>query len=137
MPVRTRTALLPLVLVAAALGLAACSSTGDDGGETTNEATDAARTTVEPADPDGPLTPAEEHGRELFVGTCGACHTLDAAGTQGAIGPNLDELQADRERVLRAIEQGGTGSGSMPPDLYKGKDAQDVAEFVASSGPGV
>lgn len=133
---RAFTSLLPLALIAAAIGLTACSSTGDDEG-TTNEAADQARTTPEPANPDQPLSPAEEHGRTLFVQTCGSCHTLDAAGTQGAIGPNLDELQADRERVLRAIENGGTGSGSMPAGLYEGKDAEDVAEFVANSGPGV
>jgi mono/diheme cytochrome c family protein len=32
-------------------------------------------------------------GRELFVDTgCGDCHVLEAAGTDGATGPNLDEL---------------------------------------------
>jgi mono/diheme cytochrome c family protein len=136
MPTRTRTALLPLLLVAAAIGLGACSTTDDDG-EDLDQATEEARSTPAPADAEQPLTPATERGRTLFVETCGACHTLDAAGTQGAIGPNLDELQADRERVLRAIERGGTGSGSMPAGLYEGKDAQDVAEFVADSGPGV
>src|SRR5687768_5628996 len=128
MPRHKRIALLPLLLVAAAIGLAGCSTTDDDG-EDLDQATDEARSTPAPADTDQPLTPVEERGRTLFVETCGSCHTLDAAGTQGAIGPNLDELQADRERVLRAIEQGGTGSGSMPADLYKGEDAQAVAEF--------
>lgn len=127
--------LVPLVLATGAL--AACSTTGEDDDTTQNEAADEARTTPAPADAEQPLTPAQERGRDLFVQSCGSCHTLDAAGTQGAIGPNLDELQADRERVLRAIDRGGTGSGSMPPDLYTGKDAEDVADFVASSGPGV
>jgi mono/diheme cytochrome c family protein len=136
MPRPRQIALLPLLLIAAAIGLGACSTTDDDG-EDLDQATDEARSTPAPADADQPLTAAEERGRTLFVETCGSCHTLDAAGTQGAIGPNLDELQADRERVLRAIDQGGTGSGSMPPDLYKGQDAQDVAEFVANSSPGV
>jgi sulfite dehydrogenase len=134
MPTPRRTALIPL-LIALAIGLSACSSTGDEG--TTNEATDASRTTPEPADPEQPLTPAEENGRTLFVEICGSCHTLDAAGTQGAVGPNLDELQLDEARVLRAIERGGTGSGSMPAGLYKGQDARDVARFVANSTPGV
>jgi mono/diheme cytochrome c family protein len=30
------------------------------------------------------------NGQKLFVQACGSCHTLQAAGTQGAIGPNLD-----------------------------------------------
>ena len=135
MPTPKRAALVPL-LVAAAIGLTACGTT-DDEGEDLDQATEEARSTPAPADTEQPLTPAAERGRTLFVERCGVCHTLDAAGTQGAIGPNLDELQADRERVLRAIERGGTGGGSMPAGLYKGKDAQDVAEFVASSGPGV
>ncbi|MGZ5341945.1 MAG: c-type cytochrome, partial [Solirubrobacterales bacterium] len=33
-----------------------------------------------------------EQGKELFVTNCGACHTLDKAGTDGVIGPNLDDL---------------------------------------------
>ena len=65
--------------------------------------------------------------------SCGACHTLDVAGTTGQVGPDLDELQADQARVLKAIETGGTGSGTMPAGLYEGKDAQDVATFVADN----
>jgi mono/diheme cytochrome c family protein len=30
-------------------------------------------------------------GKKLFVEKCGSCHTLADAGTQGTIGPNLDE----------------------------------------------
>ena len=30
-------------------------------------------------------------GKELFVEKCGQCHTLGDAGTQGVIGPNLDD----------------------------------------------
>ncbi len=31
-------------------------------------------------------------GREVFISTgCGKCHTLQEAGTDGAVGPNLDE----------------------------------------------
>ena len=33
-------------------------------------------------------------GKALFVKTCGSCHTLADAGTQGTIGPNLDQAFA-------------------------------------------
>ena len=50
----------------------------------------------------------------------------------GVTGPNLDELSGlDRERVLNAIENGGTGQGRMPAGLLRGQDAEDVAAYVA------
>jgi cytochrome c6 len=30
-------------------------------------------------------------GKQLFTGKCGSCHTMKDAGTQGVVGPNLDE----------------------------------------------
>lgn len=108
---------------------------GDD--DDTTAAEDATETTAPAgADPEQPLSGDEERGRELFAENCGSCHTLDAAGTTGQIGPNLDEAQVDEQDVLRAIEIGGRGSGNMPPNLVSGEDAQDVAAFVAASGPG-
>lgn len=71
-------------------------------------------------------------GRELFVSTCGACHTLADADATGAGGPNLDQLKPDQARVLAAIANGGTGSGVMPEGLYTGKQAQEVAQYVSS-----
>jgi mono/diheme cytochrome c family protein len=119
---------------AAALSLlaVACDTTGDD------DTTEAETTATVPAgaDPEQPLTAAEERGRTLFVENCGSCHTLGAAGTTGQIGPNLDEAHVDEADVRRAIEVGGRGSGNMPPNLVTGRDAEDVAAFVAASGPG-
>jgi mono/diheme cytochrome c family protein len=69
----------------------------------------------------------------LFRDTCGSCHTLQAAGTEGAIGPDLDTLQPSREQVLAAIANGGTGTGTMPPGLLTGADADAVADYVAAS----
>jgi mono/diheme cytochrome c family protein len=90
------------------------------------------------ADPEQPLSPVEQRGQELFVENCGACHTLDAAGTAGAVGPNLDEAQNNEAEVLMAIEQGGQEpGGAMPQNVVTGDDAKAVAKFVANSGPGV
>ncbi|MGH2923150.1 MAG: c-type cytochrome [Solirubrobacterales bacterium] len=116
----------------------ACDSTGEDDTTAAEESAQTATggTASPTADPEQPLSAREERGRELFVESCGSCHALDAAGTSGQIGPDLDEAQLDEAMVLRAIEMGGTGSGNMPPNLVSGKDALDVAAFVAASGPG-
>ena len=54
-------------------------------------------------------------GRRLFVETanppCGVCHSLEAAGSKGVIGPNLDELRPDAHRIRTAL---GQGVGAMP-----------------------
>jgi mono/diheme cytochrome c family protein len=94
---------------------------------------------------DQPLSAAEQHGRQLFVAHCGACHTFDAAGTVGNVGPNLDDIAVNEADVLHAIRTGGgehakgqgTGpSGNMPANLVTGKDAQDVAAFVDANASG-
>lgn len=121
-----------LAVLAAAVFMAACSSTGDD------ENTNAPETQETPAaqNEEQPLDAESEKGQQLFVDNCGTCHTLDAAGTQGSIGPNLDEAQVDEAEVLEVIANGGRGSGNMPANLVTGADAEAVAKFVADSGPG-
>jgi mono/diheme cytochrome c family protein len=115
--------------------LSACGGDDDGSGDTVEQPTATAGAPQEPSE-EQPLSAAEEHGRSLFVENCGSCHTLDAAGTQGQIGPNLGDIPLDEDEVLTAIRIGGRGSGNMPQNLVSGKDAQDVAAFVAASGPG-
>jgi mono/diheme cytochrome c family protein len=73
-------------------------------------------------------------GKELFVTNCGACHTLDKAGTDGVVGPNLDDLlgtaspDANKARVLNAVNNGI--NGRMPRGIVAGEDAESVATFV-------
>jgi mono/diheme cytochrome c family protein len=107
----------------------------DDSGDTVEQATVTGGAQEAPAE-EQPLSAAEEHGRQVFVENCGSCHTLDAAGTTGQIGPDLGDIPLDEADVRRAIEIGGTGSGTMPQNLVSGMDAADVASFVAASGPG-
>jgi len=86
------------------------------------------------------LTAEEEKGRELFAHTCVVCHTLGAVKSVGHIGPNLDvrvgEIPTEAGRkalVLNAILEGrALGRGDMPADLYQGKEAEDIASFVAA-----
>jgi mono/diheme cytochrome c family protein len=75
------------------------------------------------------LTESQQEGRQLFSENCGSCHTLSAAGTNGEIGPDLDELRPPAPAVTATIE---TGMGAMPPHLLKGKEAAAVADFVAA-----
>jgi mono/diheme cytochrome c family protein len=80
------------------------------------------------------LTPAEEHGRELFGERCRNCHTLKAANAIAQVGPNLDDLRPPKSLVLDAIHKGrARGNGQMAADLVEGKDADDVASFVAKA----
>jgi cytochrome c5 len=87
------------------------------------------------------LNAEEVKGRELFSHTCTVCHTLAAVKSVGRIGPNLDVRVGDeiatpaarRAFVLAAILEGpAQGLGNMPADLYQGKEAEDVAAFVAA-----
>jgi mono/diheme cytochrome c family protein len=97
------------------------------------------------------------HGKQLFQEKCGSCHTLADAGTQGKIGPNLDDAfggprrEGFKESTIRNVVHGqikyaiehpaGFVKGphgaelpapGMPRDLVTGDDAQDVAAYVAA-----
>jgi cytochrome c6 len=71
-------------------------------------------------------------GKQLFQQNCGTCHTLADAGTNGKVGPVLDQVKPDKQRVLSAIKNGGLGSGTMPANIVTGKDAQAVATYVST-----
>ena len=87
------------------------------------------------------LNAGEQKGRELFSHTCALCHTLQATNSVARIGPNLDIRVGDdisttagrKALVLNAILEGrARGLGQMPALLYQGKEAEDVANFVAA-----
>lgn len=80
------------------------------------------------------LTAAEKNGRQLFGQHCKNCHSLAAAGAVARVGPNLDQLSPPRVLVLDAIDKGrARGNGQMAPELLEGKEAEDVASFVAKA----
>jgi mono/diheme cytochrome c family protein len=80
------------------------------------------------------LTAAEEHGRELFGQRCANCHTLKASNAVAQVGPNLDTRRPNKILVLDAIHKGrAAGNGQMAADLVEGKDADDVAAYVAKA----
>jgi hypothetical protein len=90
------------------------------------------------------LTAAEKQGRILFGEHCAVCHTLSAAAAVGKVGPDLDQLRPPYVIVIHTIEYGclqNPGNdlneacldyGNMPADVVEGRDAQDVARFVAA-----
>lgn len=79
------------------------------------------------------LTAAQTTGRSLFATKCATCHTLSDARAVGRVGPNLDVLRPPAPLVTDAIANGrARGFGQMPPGLYSGTDATDVASFIAA-----
>jgi plastocyanin len=85
-------------------------------------------------------------GKQLFVEKCGACHVLARAETRGTQGPNLDEAFAQAlasgmgrggiqgavyEQILHPAKLAEDNPVYMPPELVTGKDAVNVAAYVA------
>ena len=80
---------------------------------------------------------ADQEAKDMFATNCGTCHTLAAAGTDGVVGPNLDELlvpsgtnsaqlyEGNATRVLTAVECGV--GGRMPKGILEEAEAQQVA----------
>lgn len=57
-----------------------------------------------------------EHGKTLFSSgaqpiACAVCHTLQDAGATGEIGPNLNEIKPDADRLRKTMIE---GMGVMP-----------------------
>jgi mono/diheme cytochrome c family protein len=94
-----------------------------------------------------------DNGRKLFSEKCGGCHELAAAGTPAGPGPNLDYAFAEARSegyketaILNIVHeqikypgQFETGNKpdellvNMPANLVRGKNAEDVAAFVAAN----
>jgi mono/diheme cytochrome c family protein len=75
-------------------------------------------------------------GKRLFVKIasppCGVCHSLEAAGANGVIGPDLDALKPDARRIRTAVAQ---GVGAMPAYAEQLTDQEVTAlvDFITSS----
>ena len=88
------------------------------------------------------IAAADDDARELFVNNCGYCHTLAAAGTDGVVGPDLDDLlvatginsaeqyEGILTRVQNAVNCGI--AGRMPKRILIGEESRQVASFVAA-----
>jgi cytochrome c6 len=73
------------------------------------------------------------NGKKLFVSTgCGSCHTLKAAGTKGATGPNLDTKKPSYQRSIDFTTNGGKGMPAFKGVLTTAQ-IQDIAAFIDQS----
>jgi mono/diheme cytochrome c family protein len=75
-------------------------------------------------------------GKQVFTTIaqppCALCHALAAANATGEIGPSLDELKPNEEKVRRAVER---GVGNMPPfgEVLSKEQIDAVTKFVADA----
>ena len=67
-------------------------------------------------------------GKDIFLNkaVCSSCHMLEDAGSNGMIGPNLDQIRPDKNRVIIAVTR---GIGVMPS--YEGVLSEEEIEAVS------
>lgn len=77
-----------------------------------------------------------DRGKRIFTENaeppCALCHTLRAADAIGEVGPDLDELKPDLQKVRQAVRN---GVGNMPPygESLSSADIDAVARYVAGA----
>ena len=71
-----------------------------------------------------------QKGLEIFngKGQCAACHVLKAAGSQGNIGPNLEQVNMTFESVKHVV---ANGQGVMPALGLDGTLSKEEIETVS------
>jgi mono/diheme cytochrome c family protein len=80
-------------------------------------------------------------GAVIFRDHCSGCHTLAAVGAEGSASSVLDRVKTDAPnfdyrketvaQVLYALRNGGFSGEIMPQNVVVGKQAQEVAKFLA------
>ena len=71
-------------------------------------------------------------GKGVFTSAgCASCHTLKDAGSNGTVGPNLDDRKPSFQLVVERVT---LGKGVMPSFKGQLKDQQiaDVAQYVST-----
>jgi mono/diheme cytochrome c family protein len=97
--------------------------------------------------PPPPVTGNATAGKALFAANgCATCHTFKPAGSNGTVGPDLDNLAADAQKANRgSLVQYATESivspnayvvpkfaaGQMPQDFAKKLSKTQIADLVA------
>jgi mono/diheme cytochrome c family protein len=137
-----RAALITVAALALTLLVAAC---GGEEEKTTAPTTVVGSLPTETGAPPAetgaaPSTPVGEGdaaaGEAVFASAgCASCHTLEAAGSSGTIGPNLDDAQPDHDLVVDRVTN---GAGAMPSfsGTLSEQQIQDVAAYVVASTSG-
>ena len=126
---------LSLVLLAAA-ALAGCGAQGVVTPTPKTVVGTVPQAAPEQATPASKLKGDPAAGKGIFQSAgCSGCHTLQAAGASGTVGPNLDQAKPDYSKVTARVT---LGKGAMPS--FKGQltDQQiaDVAAYVVQSTGG-
>ena len=80
----------------------------------------------------------DDAGRRLFTKDatppCALCHTLADAAATANVGPSLDELKPDAQRVTQAVR---AGIGAMPAyTQLSAEQIQALARYVARASGG-
>ncbi len=123
-----------LVVVALALVAAGCGGDDEDKATpTVTETTGGTETDEDGSTTDEAVEGDVANGEEVFATAgCGGCHTLSAAGTNGSVGPNLDDASPSYDKVVERVTN---GQGAMPSfkDDLSAQEINDVAAFVSSS----
>lgn len=115
-----RSALVALLLFS--LAIAGCGSSSSSSSSST---ADTGATTAE-------STNASADGAKIFTDNCASCHTLKAAGSKGAVGPDLDKTKPDEAKVNDRVTN---GKGAMPAlkDSLSADEIDAVSDYVATS----
>jgi mono/diheme cytochrome c family protein len=72
-------------------------------------------------------------GGDVFASAgCANCHTLKAAGANGRVGPDLDQLKPTAAVVTRQVENGGGGMPAFKGTLTAAQ-IKAVANYVAAN----
>ena len=134
-----RRAALVLLLLVFSLGVAGCgggeevSPTPETVEGTLPETTTEATTT---APPTSTVEGDAAAGEQVFASAgCGGCHTLEAAGSTGTVGPNLDDAKPDAALVVDRVTNGRGVMPSFSGQLSE-KQIADVAAYVVQSTSG-
>ena len=73
-------------------------------------------------------------GKDVFLNkaVCSTCHTLADAGSNGQIGPNLNEIRPDKMTIINVVNN---GIGVMPAyeDELTIEEIEAVAHYVSTS----
>lgn len=118
-----RSLVLTAVAAALATGAAACGGGSD-------EPPPAETTTAAPTEGDA------ANGATVWESAgCGGCHTLSAAGSEGSVGPNLDDLKPDFETTVSQVTNGGGGMPAFDDSLSE-QEILDVSAYVVRSTGG-
>jgi mono/diheme cytochrome c family protein len=153
--------LVPFILVTLILMAAMLSAVevfakeehhGEAAGETTETsttptgttATQTTPTTTTPTAPPPPPAGNAQAGKAVFLAQgCGSCHTFSPAGSNGTVGPDLDDVLKGKDAAFihqsivdpNAVIASGYSAGVMPQTFgqqLSPKQIDDLVAFLAS-----